>query len=87
MTSKSPLRVLPSRRRANWVCESPTVDDKAVVTEYFNTTGFDRWSRIYSEDGEVNSVQKDIRVGHDETVQTVGGTTLKKMGPRRGEVS
>ena len=29
----------------------------------FNNDGFDRWSRIYSEDGEVNSVQLDIRNG------------------------
>jgi magnesium-protoporphyrin O-methyltransferase len=31
------------------------VDDKAVVKEYFNNTGFDRWQRIYG-DGEVNKV-------------------------------
>ncbi|PXF44687.1 Magnesium-protoporphyrin O-methyltransferase [Gracilariopsis chorda] len=47
------------------------VDDKAVVTEYFNNKGFDRWNRIYSEDGEVNKVQLDIRNGHAQTVQTV----------------
>lgn len=47
------------------------VDDKAEVTEYFNNTGFDRWNRIYSEEGEVNSVQLDIRQGHAETVQKV----------------
>ena len=29
------------------------VDDKAVVKEYFNNTGFDRWQRIYG-DGEVD---------------------------------
>merc|ERR1719353_1902236 len=49
------------------------VDDKAEVSEYFNNEGFDRWSRIYSEDGEVNSVQKDIRTGHAETVDKVLG--------------
>ncbi|MFM7424477.1 MAG: magnesium protoporphyrin IX methyltransferase, partial [Elainella sp.] len=38
-------------------------DDKTVVREYFNATGFDRWRRIYG-DGEVNKVQLDIRVGH-----------------------
>jgi len=47
------------------------VDDKKEVEEYFNTTGFDRWNRIYSEDGEVNSVQMEIRVGHDQTVKTI----------------
>jgi len=47
-----------------------TVDDKAVVQEYFNATGFDRWRRIYG-DGEVNKVQLDIRKGHQQTVDTV----------------
>jgi len=49
------------------------VDDKAEVEEYFNNAGFDRWSRIYSEDGEVNSVQLDIRTGHAQTVDKVLG--------------
>lgn len=47
------------------------VDDKQVVTDYFNTTGFDRWNRIYSETGEVNSVQENIRTGHAETVKQI----------------
>ena len=46
------------------------VDDKAVVKEYFNNTGFDRWQRIYG-DGEVNKVQLDIRTGHQQTVDTL----------------
>jgi len=46
------------------------VDDKTVVREYFNATGFDRWRRIYG-DGEVNKVQLDIRQGHQQTVDTV----------------
>ncbi|MBI4781370.1 MAG: magnesium protoporphyrin IX methyltransferase [Oscillatoriophycideae cyanobacterium NC_groundwater_1537_Pr4_S-0.65um_50_18] len=45
-------------------------DDKTIVREYFNATGFDRWRRIYG-DGEVNKVQLDIRVGHQKTVDTV----------------
>jgi len=45
-------------------------DDKTVVREYFNSTGFDRWKRIYG-DGEVNKVQLDIRNGHQQTVDTV----------------
>merc|ERR1719163_564200 len=49
------------------------VDDKAEVSEYFNNEGFDRWSRIYSEDGEVNKVQLDIRTGHAITVDKVLG--------------
>ncbi|NJL49201.1 MAG: magnesium protoporphyrin IX methyltransferase [Leptolyngbyaceae cyanobacterium SM2_5_2] len=45
-------------------------DDKTVVRDYFNDTGFDRWQRIYG-DGEVNKVQLDIRKGHQKTVDTV----------------
>lgn len=45
-------------------------DDKTIVREYFNSTGFDRWKRIYG-DGEVNKVQLDIRTGHQRTVDTV----------------
>jgi magnesium-protoporphyrin O-methyltransferase len=48
------------------------IDDKAVVQNYFNSTGFDRWQRIYG-DGEVNKVQLDIRVGHQQTVEKVLG--------------
>jgi magnesium-protoporphyrin O-methyltransferase len=46
------------------------VDDKTVVREYFNATGFDRWRRIYG-DGEVNFVQKNIRLGHQGTIDKV----------------
>ena len=37
----------------------------------FNNEGFSRWNRIYSEDGEVNAVQLDIRTGHAQTVDKV----------------
>ncbi len=47
-------------------------DDKTIVREYFNSTGFDRWRRIYG-DGEVNKIQLDIRNGHQQTVETVLG--------------
>lgn len=46
------------------------LDDKTIVKDYFNATGFDRWRRIYG-DGEVNKVQKDIRIGHQQTIDTV----------------
>ena len=45
-------------------------DDKAIVRDYFNAKGFDRWSRIYG-DGQVNKVQRDIRDGHQQTVDHV----------------
>ncbi len=46
------------------------LDDKTIVKEYFNQTGFDRWRKIYGTD-EVNAVQLDIRKGHQKTVDTV----------------
>lgn len=46
------------------------VDDKTIVQEYFNSTGFDRWQRIYG-DGQVNKVQLDIRQGHQQTIDKV----------------
>lgn len=45
-------------------------DEKTVVRDYFNSTGFDRWRRIYG-DGQVNKVQLDIRQGHQQTVDQV----------------
>jgi magnesium-protoporphyrin O-methyltransferase len=54
------------------------VDDKAIVKEYFNATGFDRWRKIYG-DAEVNRVQEDIRIGHQQTINTVVGW-LKEDG-------
>ena len=45
--------------------------EKAEVTSYFNGTGFERWNRIYSETEEVNKVQKNIRKGHQKTVDDV----------------
>jgi magnesium-protoporphyrin O-methyltransferase len=46
-------------------------DDKAIVKDYFNQTGFDRWRRIYGETEDVNKVQKKIRLGHQKTIDTV----------------
>mmetsp|Transcript_12845 Transcript_12845/g.43425 ORF Transcript_12845/g.43425 Transcript_12845/m.43425 type:complete len:258 (-) Transcript_12845:51-824(-) len=57
---------VPARRLA-----SSTVDDKVEVREYFNTAGFERWNKIYSDSDEVNKVQLDIRTGHDQTVDKV----------------
>ena len=46
-------------------------NDKAVVKDYFNQKGFDRWRRIYGETDDVNKVQKKIRQGHQQTIDTV----------------
>ncbi|CCH65488.1 Mg-protoporphyrin O-methyltransferase [Richelia intracellularis HM01] len=45
-------------------------DDKIIVKNYFNSTGFDRWKRIYG-DGNINKVQLDIRNGHQQTIDKV----------------
>ncbi|EOD12327.1 protoporphyrin IX methyltransferase [Emiliania huxleyi CCMP1516] len=63
----APPRCLAASRAASPVC----VDDKSEVEEYFNNEGFNRWNRIYSEDGEVNAVQLDIRTGHGQTVDKI----------------
>ncbi len=47
-----------------------TLDDKTIVKDYFNATGFERWRKIYG-DAEVNKVQRDIRLGHQRTIDTV----------------
>jgi magnesium-protoporphyrin O-methyltransferase len=44
--------------------------DKEIVRDYFNSTGFDRWRRIYGE-GDVSKVQRDIRIGHQQTIDHV----------------
>ena len=45
--------------------------EKQEVKGYFETTGFDRWNRIYSESTDVNRVQRNIRIGHQKTVDNV----------------
>ncbi|MGD1938052.1 MAG: magnesium protoporphyrin IX methyltransferase [Cyanophyceae cyanobacterium] len=46
-------------------------NDKTVVRDYFNSTGFDRWRRIYGEGDDINKVQRDIRTGHQRTIDLV----------------
>ncbi len=45
--------------------------EKAEVLNYFNGTGFERWNRIYSNSDDVNKVQRNIRLGHQKTVDDV----------------
>ena len=45
--------------------------EKLEVEKYFNGTGFERWNRIYSKSNKVNNVQKNIRKGHQKTVDDV----------------
>ncbi|MEB3307383.1 MAG: magnesium protoporphyrin IX methyltransferase [Cyanobacteriota bacterium] len=48
-----------------------TAAEKAEVKSYFESTGFDRWNRIYSSSDDVNKVQRNIRIGHQKTVDNV----------------
>ena len=45
--------------------------EKDEVVGYFNGQGFERWNRIYSDSSEVNNVQRNIRLGHQKTVDDV----------------
>lgn len=58
-------------------------DDKEEVRSYFNTTGFDRWNRIYGQTDDLNSVQLDIRLGHAHTVEKIL-EMVKNDGPLEG---
>ncbi|MFN4280412.1 magnesium protoporphyrin IX methyltransferase [Thermosynechococcus sp.] len=62
----------------------PTLDEKAIVQHYFNTTGFDRWRRIYGTE-QVSKVQADIRRGHQQTIDTVLAW-LKADGSLKGKL-
>jgi magnesium-protoporphyrin O-methyltransferase len=46
-------------------------EEKDEVRAYFESTGFDRWNRIYSESEAVNNVQRNIRIGHQKTIDAV----------------
>lgn len=48
-----------------------TLAEKAEVQAYFESTGFERWNRIYSDSEQVNGVQRNIRLGHQKTVDAV----------------
>lgn len=62
---------VPQTPATQSVSLASSVDDKTEVREYFNTEGFNRWNKIYSESDDVNSVQLDIRDGHDQTIQKI----------------
>lgn len=53
------------------VASSAAQAEKAEVQAYFESTGFERWNRIYSDSDEVNRVQRNIRIGHQKTVDAV----------------
>lgn len=74
----------PERRRQQQSQELGGLDDKEVVRNYFNNTGFQRWRKIYGESTDgVNKVQLDIRLGHSKTVENAI-KMLKDDGPLAG---
>ena len=64
---------VPQTSSPQSVALSSSVDDKTEVREYFNTEGFSRWNKIYSDSEDVNGVQMDIRNGHDQTIAKILG--------------
>ncbi len=60
----------PSQAQAT-AAQDAKAAEKAEVQAYFNSTGFERWNRIYSESEAVNRVQRNIRIGHQKTVDNV----------------
>lgn len=58
----------PEKRR-RLQAEKVGGDDKEVVKDYFNNSGFQRWKKIYGDADDVNKVQLDIRIGHSKTVE------------------
>jgi magnesium-protoporphyrin O-methyltransferase len=60
----------PNKRRED-MKSSAGGDEAKSVADYFNSTGFERWNKIYGETDDVNKVQLDIRVGHQQTVDKV----------------
>jgi len=72
--------------------------EKQEVKGYFETTGFDRWNRIYSDSDDVNKVQRNIRIGRrrqpdaapgpagsrlDRRLRPLGGDGAGGRAPRR----
>ncbi|KAJ7551255.1 hypothetical protein O6H91_06G007200 [Diphasiastrum complanatum] len=72
----------PEKRRQKQAADAGG-DDKDVVKNYFNSSGFERWRRIYGEADDVNSVQLDIRQGHAQTIDKVL-SILKEGGSLEG---
>ncbi|KAK7291517.1 hypothetical protein RIF29_06725 [Crotalaria pallida] len=77
------LSLTDPERRRKVQAEEVGGDDKEVVREYFNSTGFQRWKKIYGDTDDVNRVQLDIRVGHSKTVENTL-LMLKDEGSLRG---
>ncbi|KAI9079674.1 hypothetical protein K1719_038295 [Acacia pycnantha] len=77
------LSLTDPERRRQLQAEEVGGDDKEVVKEYFNNSGFQRWKKIYGDTDDVNKVQRDIRLGHAKTVENTV-MMLKDEGPLEG---
>jgi magnesium-protoporphyrin O-methyltransferase len=71
MPPEQQLESPPSAADPAPACVSGKEAEKEEVKGYFETTGFERWNRIYSESDDVNRVQRNIRIGHQKTVDNV----------------
>lgn len=60
----------PQKRRSAQL-EQTGGNELEAVKNYFNTSGYERWRKIYGETEDVNKVQLDIRTGHAQTVEKV----------------
>lgn len=59
------------KQRKAFALQSTKIDDKSEVKQYFDNEGFNRWNKIYSDSNEVNAVQRNIRDGHQQTIDKV----------------
>ena len=75
----SPELQPPAPTETQAATQAETQAEKAEVQAYFESTGFERWNRIYSNSEEVNRVQRNIRIGHQKTVEAVL-TWLQQQG-------
>ena len=57
---------------------TPSTIPSFQVRDYFNTTGFERWNKIYGETDEVNKVQLDIRTGEPQPQRNLWESVLER---------
>lgn len=70
-TTNLPFSMSRLRRATLLQSTDERESELATVRNYFNSEGFSRWNKIYSDSDEVNKVQLDIRTGHDQTISKI----------------
>ncbi|KTD45519.1 glutamate-1-semialdehyde-2,1-aminomutase [Legionella rubrilucens] len=64
--------LMPPRRSLAEAPREKTHQEALIQTaDYFNQTGFDRWKLIYSNSDKANFVQKIIRKGHNQIIDSL----------------